>query len=151
MAKTTSTSGKATAAATRPAARKAVTTKPAAKTSAKTAGKTEPAKAAKVATAAKATKPAGTEKAAKPVATAPKVAAEKPKKAKLVRDSFTMPDNEYALIAQVKKACVVAGFEIKKSELLRIGIALLAKMAPASLQQAQQALAPLKAGRPKKK
>ncbi len=62
-----------------------------------------------------------------------------------------MPDNEYALIAQVKKACVAAGFEIKKSELLRIGIALLSKMDPAMLRSAQQALTPLKAGRPKKK
>ncbi len=156
MAKTTSTTGKATASASRPAPRKAAATKPAAKTSAKTAGEAAPAsgRSAATAKAAKATKPVKTEKPAKtvkPVSAAPKAAVEKAKKPKLVRDSFTMPDNEYALIAQVKKACVSAGFEIKKSELLRIGIALLAKMDPKALQQAQQALAPLKAGRPKKK
>ncbi len=162
MAKTTSTTGKATAPASPPAPRKAAATKPAAKTSAKTAGKVAPASGrratpAKATNAAKAIKPVKVEKAekpaktVKPVSAAPKAAAEKAKKPKLVRDSFTMPDNEYALIAQVKKACVGAGFEIKKSELLRIGIALLAKMDPKALQQAQQALAPLKAGRPKKK
>lgn len=152
MAKTTSTTGKATASASQPTPRKAATTKPAAKsaakTSAKTAGKVVPAKAAKAIKPVKTEKPA---KTVKPASAAPKAAAEKTKKPKLVRDSFTMPDNEYALIAQVKKACVGAGFEIKKSELLRIGIALLAKMDPKALQQAQQALAQLKAGRPKKK
>ena len=90
----------------------------------------------------------------KPVVTTPntKVMAKAEKiKTKLIRDSFTMPENEYALISQVKKACIGAGFEIKKSELLRIGIALLAKMEPKKLKLAQQALVPLKAGRPKKK
>ncbi len=74
----------------------------------------------------------------------------KPKKAKLVRDSFTMPDTEYALIGTVKKAGLAAGVEIKKSEILRIGIALVAKLDAKKLKAAQAALLPLKAGRPKK-
>ncbi|MFM7524854.1 MAG: hypothetical protein ACKO4M_11945 [Betaproteobacteria bacterium] len=75
---------------------------------------------------------------------------EKPKKPKLVRDSFTMPQPEYALLAQVKKTCLAAGFDIKKSELLRIGVAQLASMETKKLKAAQAALTPLKAGRPKK-
>ncbi len=74
----------------------------------------------------------------------------KPKKAKLVRDSFTMPDNEYQVIGDIKKACIGAGFSIKKSEILRIGVALLQKMPPAQIQQSLASLPALKAGRPKK-
>lgn len=121
--------------AAKTSARPATATKAASRPAAKPTVKTAPAKAVKAAAPAK----------------APKVAADKQKKPKLVRDSFTMPENEYALISQVKKACIGAGFEIKKSELLRIGIALLAKMEPKKLKLAQQALVPLKAGRPKKK
>jgi hypothetical protein len=90
--------------------------------------------------------------AAKPEA--PKTAkvrtVEKVKKAKLVRDSFTMPETEYAALGEVKKACLKAGFEVKKSELLRIGVALVRKLALASLKQELGALAPLKPGRPRK-
>lgn len=75
---------------------------------------------------------------------------EKIKKAKLVRDSFTMPEAEYAALSEVKKACLKAGFDVKKSELLRIGVALVRKMAMAVLKQEVSALAPLKPGRPPK-
>ena len=136
-----------------------MTTKPTA------AKKSAPAKSAKPAAKSKApaTKTAQKRPAAKaapvkaaplkaaPPAKAPKAAVEKPKKPKLVRDSFTMPEAEYAVFAQLKKACVAAGFEIKKSELLRIGVALISKLDAKKLQAAQKALAPLKAGRPKKK
>ena len=77
-------------------------------------------------------------------------ATEKIKKPKLVRDSFTMPEAEYAALGEVKKACLKAGFEVKKSELLRIGVALVRKMALAVLKQEVGALAPLKPGRPPK-
>jgi hypothetical protein len=75
---------------------------------------------------------------------------EKIKKPKLVRDSFTMPEAEYQVLGDVKKACIRAGFEVKKSELLRIGAALIQKMDTAALKEALAALPPLKAGRPKK-
>ncbi len=75
---------------------------------------------------------------------------EKVKKAKLVRDSFTMPEAEYAALGEVKKACLKAGFEVKKSELLRIGVALVRKLTLAALKQEVGVLAPLKAGRPRK-
>lgn len=75
---------------------------------------------------------------------------EKSKKAKLVRDSFTMPEMEYAALGEVKKACLKAGFEVKKSELLRIGVALIRKMELPALKSAVAALSPLKPGRPRK-
>lgn len=122
-----------------------------------TAKKAVPGKSATKAPTAKKTaakRPAVKQPAAKPVASKqPKTApakVEKPKKPKLVRDSFTMPEDEYALIAKIKKNCVAAGFEIKKSELLRIGVSLLAGLDPKKLQSAQQSLPALKAGRPKK-
>lgn len=74
----------------------------------------------------------------------------KTKKAKLVRDSFTMPDDEYRGIGELKKACLKAGFEAKKSELLRIGVRLLKRMSPDEIQSELANLTPLKAGRPKK-
>ncbi len=74
---------------------------------------------------------------------------EKERKAKLVRDSFTMPEQEYAVLGQVKKACLKAGFEIKKSELLRIGVALISELDMATLQKVLDSLPQLKTGRPK--
>ena len=75
---------------------------------------------------------------------------EKARKAKLVRDSFTMPEHEYEVLGQVKKACLKAGFEIKKSELLRIGVALISQLDMATLQNVLASLPQLKTGRPKK-
>lgn len=75
---------------------------------------------------------------------------EKVKKPKLVRDSFTMPETEYQVLADVKKACLKNGVAVKKSELLRVGVALIRNLDVASLTAAVAALPPLKAGRPKK-
>ena len=85
-------------------------------------------------------------KAAAPVV-APK---EKPKKTKLVRDSFTMPEAEYAVLGEVKRACLKAGVDVKKSELLRIGVALIRQLDVARLKEILADLPTLKAGRPKK-
>lgn len=72
------------------------------------------------------------------------------KKQKLVRDSFTMPEAEYEALADVKKACIKAGVAVKKSELLRVAVGLLRKMEVAQIQEALDALTPVKAGRPSK-
>ena len=72
------------------------------------------------------------------------------KKIKQVRDSFTMPETEYDVIGQVKKACLKAGFEIKKSDLLRIGILQIKSLDVPKLKTLLAALTPLKVGRPKK-
>jgi hypothetical protein len=70
-------------------------------------------------------------------------------KPRLVRDSFTMPEREYAVLAEVKQACLKAGFEIKKSELLRIGVALISQIDLATLQSVLSSLPQLKTGRPR--
>lgn len=75
---------------------------------------------------------------------------EKTKKVKLVRDSFTMPEAEYAVLGEVKKACLKAGIEVKKSELLRVGVALIRQLDNARIQEILAGLPTLKAGRPKK-
>jgi hypothetical protein len=75
---------------------------------------------------------------------------EKVRKAKLVRDSFTMPESEYAVLGQVKKACLKAGVDIKKSELLRVGVLLLSQLDMAALQGILSSLPQLKTGRPGK-
>jgi hypothetical protein len=119
---------------------------------------------AKKATAKKATaKKATAKKATAKKATAKKVApsskqpvsstsapATKTKKVKLVRDSFTMPANEYQILQDTKKASLKAGFEVKKSDLLRIGVGLLKTLSVTQLAAARAALTKLHAGRPKK-
>jgi hypothetical protein len=128
---------------TRKAVKKAAP-KPAARKKAVSTGTRPPAKTA--AKAAPKAKPAALNGAA-PKASGKK---EKIKKAKLVRDSFTMPDAEYQGLGEIKKACLKAGFAVKKSELLRVGVALIRKMDPAALKGVLASLPPLKAGRPKK-
>ena len=66
----------------------------------------------------------------------------------LVRDSFTMPEQEYAVLAEVRQACLRAGIEVKKSELLRIGVALLGQLDLPTLKSVLAALPQLKTGRP---
>lgn len=75
---------------------------------------------------------------------------EKQKKEKMVRDSFTMPESEYKVLGEVKRACLKDGIAIKKSELLRIGVELIRQMKVDDLKKVLSALPPMKAGRPKK-
>jgi hypothetical protein len=149
-----------TAAAAKPAV-KAVAkpaAKPVAKPAVKAAAKTGPkvdVKAVKPAPKKSAAlKPAPAKAPKKPAASAAPVDGadpmrEKARKAKLVRDSFTMPEHEYEQLGQVKRACLKAGFEVKKSELLRIGVALISQMDLATLQNVLASLPQLKTGRPK--
>jgi hypothetical protein len=74
----------------------------------------------------------------------------KAKKAKLVRDSFTMPELEYAAIASLKKRCLNLGVAAKKSEILRAAISTLAKLSDADVAAAIQGLEVIKTGRPAK-
>jgi hypothetical protein len=72
------------------------------------------------------------------------------KKVKVVRDSFTMPQSDYAKIAQFKEICLKNGMHVKKSEVLRAGLQALEKLNAAQLKKALAALEPIKTGRPKK-
>jgi len=70
-------------------------------------------------------------------------------KAKLVRDSFTMPQRDFSLIAALKDRALDFKRPTKKSELLRAGLHALSAMKQTDLKQALEQLAPIKAGRPK--
>lgn len=76
--------------------------------------------------------------------------AEEPKpKAKLVRDSFTMPKAEYELLAVLKQRGTQLHRHVKKSELLRAGIAALHSMSDKNFLLALDRAPSLKTGRPK--
>jgi methylmalonyl-CoA mutase N-terminal domain/subunit len=74
----------------------------------------------------------------------------KPKKVKMVRDSYTMPENDYAKHAELKKTCLKAGVHVKKSELLRAGLSTLSKLPTATLLKTVEGLVKIKTGRPGK-
>ncbi len=114
--------------AAKPAAKApAKKSKPAAKTKA-SAANPAPAKAAKPAEAAKAPK------------------AHKPK---LVRDSFTIPKDEYQVIDVLKQRALGLEQHVRKSELLRAGIQALAAMNDRAFLKALAGVPTLKTGRPK--
>jgi hypothetical protein len=131
------------AAAKKAPAKKAVAKKAVAK---KAVAKKAPAKKAPAKKAA-AKKPAAKKSKVEAVEVAP---AQKPKKVKLVRDSFTMPGHEYQVLQDIKKAALKAGIELKKSDLLRIGVSMLKNFSVTQLDKARATLTKLRAGRPKK-
>jgi hypothetical protein len=71
-------------------------------------------------------------------------------KVKVVRDSFTMPQADYELIAVLKQKALKAGMHVKKSELLRASLQALSKLSAAQLKSAVARLEKIKTGRPKK-
>lgn len=132
-----------TATAKKPATKKATVKKVAAKpvrktTTAKTPIKAAPVKSATVKAAP--AKPAKPTKAAKPV---------KAKKPKLVRDSFTIPKDEYVVIDSLKTRAGKLGQAVKKSELLRAGVKALAAMSDIQFKAALNNVPTIKTGRPK--
>ena len=71
-----------------------------------------------------------------------------PRHHKVVRDSFTMPDEDYKLIDVLKKKYLELGVAIKKSEVLRAGLACLARLPNEGLVEVVGALDKVKTGRP---
>ncbi len=66
----------------------------------------------------------------------------------VVRDSFTMPMRDYALIGVLKKRCIALGVAMKKSELLRAGLSILNELPDGALVKAVAAVQNVKTGRP---
>jgi hypothetical protein len=132
-----------------PAARKARAAKPAA------ARKTQQAAAVAVPRKAvgKKTKAAPAAKSRAEAAPAVAPAPAKPAKAhkpKLVRDSFTIPKDEYAVLEALKSRALALGQHVRKSELLRAGIQALGTMNDGAFLKAVGAVPTLKTGRPRK-
>ncbi len=124
---------KATRTTAKAPAKKPVVKKAAAKSVSKTAVKKAPVKAAPA-------KPAKPVKATKPA---------KVKKPKLVRDSFTIPKDEYVVIDSLKLRAGKLGQAVKKSELLRAGVKALAAMTDIQFKAALSNVPTIKTGRPK--
>jgi len=74
----------------------------------------------------------------------------KTQKAKLVRDSFTIPKAEYSTLNELRQRSTRLAQPAKKSELLRAGIALLKGLSDQAFLDALAAVPNLKTGRPKK-
>jgi hypothetical protein len=96
--------------------------------------------------------PARTRTPTTPTPAAPEAAKKNGKAARprLIRDGFTMPEEDYALIAVLKERALKAKREVKKSELLRAGLQALMQLDGPALTKAVGRLQPLKVGRPKK-
>lgn len=70
---------------------------------------------------------------------------------KLVRDTFSMPDSDYQLIAEILQRFPALQARTTKSELVRAGIRTLYEMDDTDLQSVLTKLERLKTGRPAKK
>ena len=122
---------------------------PTAKAPVKTKTKAKPVAKPKAAVAAKPSAKSPAKPTAKPVVAKP--AAAKPvkvKKPKMVRDSFTFPKAEYAVLDALKLRSAKLGHPVKKTELLRAGIKAIAAMQDAALLDTLRAVPSLKTGRP---
>lgn len=75
---------------------------------------------------------------------------DKLKKTKMVRDSFTMPKAEFAVLDLLKSRATNLKTPTKKTELIRAGIKALAAMSDTSFLAAVAAVPNLKTGRPAK-
>ncbi|MDR3430231.1 hypothetical protein [Silvimonas sp.] len=119
------------------------------------------AKSETSASAAPAAKKAAATPVAKKVAAAPvakKVAAapvevvvetsKKKKKPKVIRDSYTIPESDYAKLAELKKKSLELGIHVKKSELLRAGLHALEALPVARLKTLLGKIENIKTGRP---
>jgi len=69
-------------------------------------------------------------------------------KEKVIRDSFSFPEHDYLKISELKQTCLAAGIHVKKGELLRAGLQLLAQLSLAELKQAIEQVEKVKTGRP---
>ena len=91
-------------------------------------------------------------KKAEPAPAAASQAVAKPAKAhkpKLVRDSFTMPKDEYQALDTLKARALGLEKHVRKSELLRAGLRALGAMDDRAFLKAVGAVPTLKTGRPK--
>lgn len=71
------------------------------------------------------------------------------KKIRLVRDSFTIPENEYEQLGLLKKRLAAQGIGVKKGQLLRAGLRLLAAMDDTELKAAAEKLSIARGGEQK--
>ena len=98
----------------------------------------------------KTVKAAKAPKVAPIIPTVKDIKVEKHKKQKMVRDSFTMPEGDYARIAALKERCIKAGVSAKRSEVLRAALKCLSNLSDKELTKAITDIEIIKTGRPAK-
>ena len=69
-------------------------------------------------------------------------------KAKVIRDSFSFPEQDYLKISELKKTCLAEGIHVKKSEILRAGLHLLTQLNLDELKKAVDQVEKIQTGRP---
>ncbi len=69
-------------------------------------------------------------------------------KVKVIRDSFSFPEQDYLKISQLKKTCLAAGIHVKKGEILRAGLHLLTQLSLDELKLAVEHVEKVQTGRP---
>jgi hypothetical protein len=72
----------------------------------------------------------------------------KPEHAKVVRDGFSMPARDHALIATIQSTAMQAGFHMSKSEVFRAALRVLSTLTAEELQRVYASLERVKPGRP---
>jgi hypothetical protein len=72
------------------------------------------------------------------------------KKSRQVRDSFTFPESDYAVIDVLKARALAAGREVKKSEILRAALAALSALPLEEPLRTLDGVERIKTGRPTK-
>ena len=69
-------------------------------------------------------------------------------KVKVIRDSFSFPEQDYLKISELKKTCLAAGIHVKKGEILRAGLHLLTQLSLDDLKLAVEKVEKVQTGRP---
>ena len=69
-------------------------------------------------------------------------------KTKVIRDSFSFPEQDYLKISELKKTCLAAGIHVKKGEILRAGLHLLTQLNLDELKTAVDQVEKVQTGRP---
>ena len=107
-------------------------------------------KASKKSLAAESTEATETKETNETVETETNPPAKKSKiaKTKVIRDSFSFPEQDYLKISELKKTCLAAGIHVKKSEILRAGLHLLTKLNLEELKKAIDQVEKDQTGRP---
>ena len=73
---------------------------------------------------------------------------DKEKVIKVIRDSFSFPEQDYRKISELKQICLAEGISIKKGEILRAGLHLLSELTLPELKKAIAQVEKVKTGRP---
>lgn len=73
---------------------------------------------------------------------------EEPPLQRVIRDSFTLPVDDYALIAQTQQRCLQGAVNVSKSEVIRAGLQALRQMTQEELLEVVQRLEKVRTGRP---